>query len=215
LVRDNGISTFYVNGTPSGTSMAVPNNATLTHLAVNAGGLPGGYFGGDVAEARIFTFAAGSFDPANDLLLEPPAADTYQNWAAGFSEFDATEPGTDFDSDGLANGIEYVVGGDPTANDSGTFAPLLDTASDPDRALFTYRLSPLAKSDPNVSVDVLYSFNLRDWTVAQHDPGGTGITESVTPMNVFDQVTVAVPRALAPEGKLYLRLHATFALPAE
>jgi hypothetical protein len=75
VVRDNGTSTFYVNGVASGTTGASPNNATLTHMSVNAGGIE--YFGGDIAEARIFTFNAGEFQ-TSDLLFpaipEPGAA---------------------------------------------------------------------------------------------------------------------------------------------
>jgi hypothetical protein len=75
IVRDGGTSTFYVNGVSGGTSAATPNNATLTHMAVNAGGVE--YFGGDIAEARIFTFNAGEFSTSNLLfpaVPEPSAA---------------------------------------------------------------------------------------------------------------------------------------------
>lgn len=70
VVRDNGVSTFYINGVASTTTGATPNNATEPHIAVKAGAPPNGYFGGDLAEARIFTFTPGNFDP-NELLSTP------------------------------------------------------------------------------------------------------------------------------------------------
>lgn len=72
VVRSGGITTFYANGIPSGTTTAVPNNASGTgalHMAVTSGGASA--FTGEIAEARIFTFAAGAFDPNTDLLITP------------------------------------------------------------------------------------------------------------------------------------------------
>jgi len=210
LVRDNGTSTFYVNGVADGTSTAVPNNATLTHMAVNAGGLPGNYFGGDIAEARIFTFSPGDFNPATDLLLEPETSGGYSTWIGGFPGLSDTAPDADPDGDGLSNGIEYVVGGNPGAPDAADVAPLMDTTGDPDHVRFIYRLSPAAKADPQLSVAVLYGDDLEGWTVATHDPGGTGVTISSVPMNIYDLVTVSIPRTLAPDSRLFVRLRADF-----
>jgi hypothetical protein len=76
LVRDHGLSTFYINAVASGTNGIAPNNATAPHLAVNAGGSPGGYFGGDLAEARIFTFTSGSFSTSDLLFPAVPEPST-------------------------------------------------------------------------------------------------------------------------------------------
>ena len=209
LVRENGTTTFYVNGTPDGTSGAVPHNATLTHMAVNAGGLPGGYFGGDIAEARIFIFSPGDFDPATDLLLEPEPSGGFAAWIGGFAGLVGTEEDDDPDGDALPNGIEYVVGGLPNVNDAADLAPILDT-SDPDHVRFIYRLSALAKEDTDLTVEVLYGDELSGWTVATHDPGGTGVTISMTPMNAYDLYTVSIPRSLAPNARLFMRLRAFF-----
>jgi alpha-L-fucosidase len=72
VVRSAGITTFYTNGIPYGTTTAVPNNSAgsgALHMAVTSGG--SSLFDGDMAEARIFTFAAGAFNPATDLLITP------------------------------------------------------------------------------------------------------------------------------------------------
>ncbi len=74
VVRSAGTTTFYANGIANGTTTAIPNDATGTnalHMAVTSGGASA--FTGDIAEARIFTFAAGAFDPNTDLLVTPVA----------------------------------------------------------------------------------------------------------------------------------------------
>lgn len=71
-VRSAGVTTFYANGVASGTTTAVPNDASgagVLHMAANSGGALS--FEGDIAEARVFTFAAGAFDPSTDLLMPP------------------------------------------------------------------------------------------------------------------------------------------------
>jgi len=65
VVRDNGTSTFYVNGVASGTAGNTPNDANTPHMAVTSGATA--YFGGDLAEARIFTFTSGEFS-TGDLI---------------------------------------------------------------------------------------------------------------------------------------------------
>jgi alpha-L-fucosidase len=70
VVRSAGTTTFYANGIPGGSTTAVPVDASgihALHMAVNNGGVS--RFAGDLAEARIFTFAPGAFDPATDLLV--------------------------------------------------------------------------------------------------------------------------------------------------
>lgn len=71
LVRSGGVTTFYINGVPSGTSTGTPIDATGTgsgalHMGVNSGGSK--FFKGDLAEARIFTFQPGAFQ-TSDLLF--------------------------------------------------------------------------------------------------------------------------------------------------
>ena len=69
LVRDNGTTTFYVNGVASGTSVGVPSPATNSFM-IGAHPQFGAntWFNGAVDEVRVFTFAPGQFS-TNDLLL--------------------------------------------------------------------------------------------------------------------------------------------------
>jgi hypothetical protein len=68
LVRDNGVSTFYVNGVATGsTTSATPNAPTAAmNLGVRSGGSL--VFNGAIDEVRLFTFSAGQFS-TSDLLF--------------------------------------------------------------------------------------------------------------------------------------------------
>lgn len=67
VVRDGGTSTFYINGTASGTTGAAPNSIGADPGIIGWAPGPGG-FEGDVAQARIFTFNQGEFS-TSDLLF--------------------------------------------------------------------------------------------------------------------------------------------------
>jgi hypothetical protein len=211
VVRDNGTSTFYVNGVASGTTGANPNNATLTHLAVNAGGLD--YFGGDIAEARIFTFDPGQFNVSALLYPGTGPADPYGDWAGGFDGLSDPSADLDFDGDGLATGIEWVVGGDPTANDSAGNAPTFDNVTDPDHFLFTFRRRDAAEADAQTTIVVEYGTDLNGWrNTADHGVADEVTVDDSTDLGGgFHQVTVAIPRTLAVAGSLFVRLRVEIA----
>jgi hypothetical protein len=80
LVRDNGMTTFYVNGVASYTTTTGPNpplggvgigGNPLGALSPPPPGVPLEFFDGKIDEVRIFSFAPGQFS-AGDLNLPPP-----------------------------------------------------------------------------------------------------------------------------------------------
>lgn len=212
VVRDNGTSTFYVNGSPSGTLGSAPNNATQPHMAVVSGG--GSYFGGDLAEARIFTFDPGQFN-VSDLLYPAVAGDPYGNWTGGFTKLTDPDPELDFEHDSLDTGIEWVVGGDPTAQDAPGVAPTFDNTSDPSHFLFTFRRRDEADADPNTTIVVEYGSDLTSWrNTADHGAiDGVIIDDSTDLGGGFHEVTVSIPRSLEVGGMLYARLNVTITIP--
>ena len=213
VVRETGITTFYVNGVASGTSSATPNNATAPHLAVNAGGAPGAYFGGDVAEARIFTFDPGQFNTA--LLLYPGTGpgDPYGDWADSFPGLSDPSAELDFDQDGLATGIEWVTGGNPTINDAAAVTPVLDNVTSPTHLLFTFRRRDAAAADPATRIVVEYGGNLATWRNTEDHGVADGVTidDSTDLGGGFHQVTVAIPRSLATGSSYFARLRVDIA----
>lgn len=111
---------------------------------------------------------------------------------------------TDSDGDGIPNGIEFVIGGDPSGPDSDSSALLPAATVDATNLSFVFRRTDAAAGfDPVVE----YSSTLAGWTVAQGGVGGVLITED----NNFygastDRVTVIIPRALATGSTLFARL---------
>ena len=206
LVRDFGVTTFYVNGVASGTSTVSPFNATQPHLAINAGGAVGGYFGGDIAEARIFTFDPGQFNVSQLLYPGIVPSEPYDTWAAGLGN---PAVDVDFDNGGLANGIEWVTGGDPAiGSDDASIAPTFNNTTDPNKFLFTFRRRDAAAADSGTSIVVEYGNDLTDWrNTADHGTAdGVTIDDTTDLGGGFHQTTVSIPRSLAAAGKLFARL---------
>ncbi len=74
IVRDNGLSRFYVNGTERIQTLAAPNPpAGAFHIGGNSL-LATEFFNGEIDEVRVFTFAPGTFSPALLNLGERPPA---------------------------------------------------------------------------------------------------------------------------------------------
>ncbi|QJE95577.1 hypothetical protein [Luteolibacter luteus] len=142
-----------------------------------------------------------------NIPIHPRIEDAYATFEA---DNGITGAGADADSDGdgIPNGIEFVIGGDPSGPDSDS-NHLLPTIGDTDPLYVDFifrRTDDSAASDPFVQ----YGSNLTGWTNAEpgvptetpvvidetNDHFGTGI----------DQVTVRIPRVLADGQKLFMRL---------
>jgi len=88
LVRNNGVTTFYVNGQPSGASVTdVPKSSLGLSLGYSPSYSSNLYFYGAADECRLFTFAAGAFNP-KELLYNatPPALCMTPNWLTSVIE---------------------------------------------------------------------------------------------------------------------------------
>ena len=72
LVRDNGASTFYVNGVPAGSYGGAPNTPAGSFIiGANDSGTEA--FDGLIDHVRVFTFNPGQFDASQHLTLSLPA----------------------------------------------------------------------------------------------------------------------------------------------
>lgn len=101
VVNNNGVTTFYVNGVASGessTAVTAPSGVPY----IGSGGDTGASYRGYLDELRYSTFAAGSFTPA-DLLLVPPgpvfikqpvATSVWEGGAAPFEAVTTLDPAT-------------------------------------------------------------------------------------------------------------------------
>ncbi|WP_193213201.1 beta strand repeat-containing protein [Luteolibacter marinus] len=112
--------------------------------------------------------------------------------------------GTDSDGDGIENGIEFVIGGDPSGPNSDSNALLPTATSDATYLNFVFRRTAAsASANPYVQ----YGSDLSGWATAAH---GTDEVIISVEMDGFeagvDRVTVQIPRALGAGGLLFARL---------
>lgn len=131
------------------------------------------------------------------IVLKQGTAPAFDTWAAskGVSGFD-----TDSDGDGISNGIEFVIGGEPAPGAGSNSAALLPTTSyqtATQELVFVFRRSP----DSNyLNPGAVYSTSLNgSWTAA---PAGTVIGTQ----GGADLVEVRLPAGLAAGGKIFVKL---------
>jgi PKD repeat protein len=118
----------------------------------------------------------------------------YDFWAASYGGTALIgSPTNDFDGDGLANLMEYALGGNPTNNlDTGTAPTLINTNG---TLLFVY---PKRCDNANLVYSIQSSTNLVNWTNASYTVTGTNVTGAI-----LNYVT----NAMATNGlQTYLRL---------
>ncbi|MFC7337490.1 hypothetical protein ACFQY0_09910 [Haloferula chungangensis] len=190
--------------------------------------------------ARSFTFLTTSaggltnFDPANVTIIPrsgfigtgtwsveqvedslvlnyTPLHSPYELWTAGFDlEGEDAAPDYDYDLDGMANILEFVLGGDPTVSDPSVLPVSMFDGTD---FVFSYTRSEESKGSTTQRVQ--FGTNLVDWTDALiPEAEGSYTIEGVTvdvvegdPASLPDTITVTIPNSLAPAlGSRFARL---------
>ena len=144
--------------------------------------------------------SAGSTEsaPATISVNDPESA-----WASSFGLDPTTNgaPAADPDGDGLANRIEFLLGGNPTSGDSRAILPVASrSTSGPAALVFRFNV---AKAAADVAWSVETSSSLAGtWTTAVHGVGQVTITQTALDA-ARDQITVTVPTT---EPKIFGRL---------
>jgi fibronectin-binding autotransporter adhesin len=146
-------------------------------------------------------------DGAGQVVITNAAGDAYGTWASanGISGAGGT---VDSDGDGISNGIEFVLGSDPSGPNSNSNALLPTITVDATYMNFTFR-----RTDESLAYNprVQYGTGLATWTNAVNgQPVATPVlvvTDNDFYAAGIDRVTVRIPRALAaPGAKLFGRL---------
>jgi len=146
-------------------------------------------------------------------IIEVIGGTAFQVWADGYAGLTNSDPTLDFDGGGLATGIEWVLGGDPTnPADDATIAPTFDN-SDPDDFVFTFNRRDDAENDPDTTIVVEYGSDLISWDPATHGVDGVTIDDTAVPQAGFRTVVVTIPKTLAAGNKLFARLSVEVATP--
>ncbi len=128
-----------------------------------------------------------------------PAASPYETWAEtnGLTGDDAA--GTaDPDKDGIANAIEFVIGGDPNAAGDSAKLPAGQVADG--MFIFTFRRTDESAGSPPL---VEYGPDLVEWNTAADGTEGVSITVSEDAFAGGDLVSVSIPMGAEP---LFVRL---------
>ena len=162
-----------------------------------------------------------SFDEGTGILTMTSSAG-FDSWAAskGLTGADAAFD-ADPDNDGLDNGLEFVLGGEPNpANPGSNSASLLPTMTQSGgNMIFTFKRKDLSESGVAInfqwSADLTFPSPANDVPVGAVDSTTDTIIVDVTedaPDADTDTVVITVPAAKAAAGKIFGRLRA-FKLP--
>lgn len=152
------------------------------------------------------------YDTANKQILLVKAAG-YDTWAGDKGLTEGVNDGLtdDPDNDGVENLLEFYLNGNPLVSDpSGLPAQALDAT------YLTLTFSRRDDAEADVATqEVQYGSTLSGWTgvtigAVSSGPDGNGVIVTVSEnSDAPDTITVQIPRALAPGGKLFGRLKVT------
>ncbi len=162
---------------------------TLTGTFGTVTGLPAGY--------------TVQYKTATKQVVVTTEALPYDAWEAlnGISGAGAL---VDSDDDGIANGIEFVIGGDPSGPGSNSSTLLPTITTDATYLTFVYRRTDESAGDDPL---VEYSTSLAAWTEAEAGVGGVIINDTNDGFGIgIDRVEVKIPTALASSARLFSRL---------
>jgi fibronectin-binding autotransporter adhesin len=155
--------------------------------------------------AQTWTLTSGgsvyTFTENDGRLVKTAATNTYANWLVANPP--ATGFVTDSDNDGVANGVENVLGTNPNVYSAG----LTDVSSTASAATYKHTLNPTVASDVTYSYE--WSTDLTEWKAS--GATNTGLTTAtITPSApAAGVVTVTTAITSGPAAKLFTRIKAS------
>lgn len=201
-------------GTEAGASAVLNLNTgatdTVRKLFIDGERMPAGTYGSmaSVADHRDNSAFAGT--GILNVLTGPPTYDAWATTTHGLSGDDAAFD-FDYDHDGIANGLEWILGGDPTANDSPAIRPVVGGSAASGLTLVFSRESD-SISATTLAVewggDLAALTNSMTLGSSNVGPNGNNPTVAIDVPSV-GQITVTIPAANAQDGKLFARLRAS------
>ena len=162
-----------------------------------------------VEGARTWTFT----EATGVLVLTSAVFSAYDAWATTTYGLSGAEAAFDFDHDhdGIANGLEWILGGDPTRADVVAILPAITgDAANGLTLVFRRASSSLAETELAVEWGGAPAGLSNTVIVGTADRGPDGNQPTVAlDVPAAGQVTVKIPAANASGGKLFARLRAT------
>jgi hypothetical protein len=184
IVREDGTSTFYVNGVPRSSTTTAPLNASNPHMGVISGGSV--RFGGTLDEVRNFSFASGAFNPA-DLLINQNLTSNLEN--ASFENVTGNQAdywngigNIDFNGlEGASDGsIAAVFNGGNTAPNGELMQTFETVAGVEYKVEFDFGKFATGGGTAEVTVDVFNAFDFTTLeTFVASDASGTAVLADV------------------------------------
>ncbi|MCX6874665.1 MAG: autotransporter-associated beta strand repeat-containing protein [Verrucomicrobia bacterium] len=212
-------ATVRIGANPGDTAVLHLNHAltdVVGKLYINGSQMPIGTYGSLSSGA---TYKSAGFLGSGMLdVTEGPATTTYANWATSKgltgTPGSATDPAFDADPDrdGIANGLEWILGGLPLVQDA---ASILPHATGDATTGLTLTFTREEASIGQATLIVEYGAALTSWpksaTIGATGAGvpdlnGTAVT--INTAGTPDEVTVNIPTTNASNGKLFARLKA-------
>ncbi len=216
-------NTTVSEGTLAITSPSLPHPATVTiesgatlaldfegreqvlALVVDGNTLPDGVYDASSPETAGFITGTGEIEVTSEV------ADPYADWAAanGLTAGVNDGPLDDPDMDGIANLLEFILGGNPLAMDTSILPAAEVTETD---FVFTFNRSD--ESEEASTQTFQWGTDLTTWNdvaigATSSGPDGNGVTVTIVENGGDpDTVTVTVPRTNSASGKLFGRLAA-------
>lgn len=134
--------------------------------------------------------------------------DTYLGWLASYPTMTGANqaPDVDFDNDGLDNGVEFVIGADPTAFTNPSTAGYPKAVVSGSNLVFTFKR---VDASHGFTVAAQTSTGLVTWPNSYTIPTAASAVAPVTVVEngtAPDDVTVTIP--MAPDQKKFVRLQA-------
>ena len=184
-------------GTPTQPVYVLASYGTLTGTFATVTGKPANY-------NLVYNYNDGA--SSNNIALV--SNDAYLGWLAAYPALTGASraPNADFDNDGLANGVEFVIGSNPTTP---TTSGLPSGVVSGTNLVFTFKRSDASEA---YAVAVETSTDLLTWppanayaipTVATTGPPVTVVDNGPA---TLDDVTATIP--MAPDAKKFARLKA-------
>jgi autotransporter-associated beta strand protein len=162
----------------------------------------------------------GSSDPSGLItgsgtltVTTGPSASAYDNWATVTHGLTGPNAAFDFDydNDGIDNGLEWILGGNPTTSSTGILP--LATRNLAGDLVLTFTRAEASITETTLKVE--FGTDLASWPkqatigATSSGPDANGVVVSINTAASPDAVTVTIPASNAPSGRIFARLNAS------
>ena len=189
--------------------------AGIYTLISTAGGVSGTLDPSDLT-AEIAPGLDGTLEiSGNDIVLIVSAGTAFDSWAAANGLDGSPGREADFDDDpdgdGIANGLEWILGGNPLDGQSGALVTTTATAAGGLTLGFTRNEDSIGEATLVVeyNTDLGTSWETAAIGATSSGPDANGVVVTINNASTPDEVTVNIPASNSTLGKLFARLKAS------